>query len=138
MVSFNLWNTIFVAFALEQKVSLIICNWLHFHQLTSNIFLYFSVSLSVYITNQKRIISAKSFKNQGAVTFKKLLTSFKLQADTENVENAVLLCKSDIKINPGCGNCHHNKQWTGCTTPPKFPIKISSKHYQFVLICWTA
>ena len=138
MVSFNLRNTIFVALAFEEKFSFILCKWLHFHHLTSSIYLYFSVSLSVYITNQKLIISTKSFKTQWAVTFKKLLTSFKLQADTENVENAVFLCKSDIKINPGCGNCHHNKQWTGCTTPPKFPIKISSKHYQLVLICWKA
>ena len=54
----------------------------------------------------------------------------KLQAETWKVEDAVLSCQNDTKINQVCGNSHHNRQGLGYTTTPKVPTHKSSKHYR--------
>ena len=48
----------------------------------------------------------------------------KLHAGTWKVEDAVLSCENNIKINQVYGNSHHNRQGLGYTTTPKVPRHI--------------
>ena len=87
-------------------------------------------------TNQKLIISTKSFNNCGHLLLRNsqdpLVSSCvpKFQIGTWKVEDIVLSCKNDIKINQVFGNSYHNRHGLGYTTTPKVPKNKSSKHFQ--------
>ena len=99
-----------------------------------SLFFYSSVSLcplpikSLLSVLKPSIISAHLLLRN---SFDPLLSSCipKLQTDTWKVEDAVLSCKNDIKINQVCGNSHHNRHEIGYTSTQKAPKK-EPKHYQ--------
>ena len=126
--------TISSAFKLEQKVSVFIRTWLSLHHSTSSLAFYSSVSPCPLPI--KSLSSAlKASKISGHLLLRSsqypLVLGYtpKLQAGTWKVEDAVLSCGNDLKINEFCVNSHHNRQGLGYTTTPKVPRHKSSKHY---------
>ena len=124
-----------LAVKLEQKVSIIIRKWLHLHHSTSNLSLYSPVSpcplslksLSSALKTSK-IIGHLLLRNSQDPLVSSCIP--KLQTGTWKVEDAVLSCENDIKINQVCENGYHNKHGLGYTTTPKVPKNRFSKHYQ--------
>ena len=93
-----------LAFKLEQKVSIFIRKWLHLHHSTSSLCFYSSVSRCPLPI--KSLSSAlKASKISGHLLLRSSQDPLvsgcipKLQAGTWKVEDAVLSCENDIKIN---------------------------------------
>ena len=120
---------------MEQKVSIFIRKWLHLHHSTSSLCFYSSASPCLLPI--KSLSSAlKASKISGHLLLRNsqdpLVSSCvpKLQTGTWKVEDAVMSCENDIKINQVYGNGHHNNHGLGYTTTPKVPRNQSSKHYR--------
>ena len=135
MASPNLWNTIYLSFKLEQKVSGFIRKWLHFHHSTSSLCFYSPVSLCPLPI--KNLSSAlKASKISGHLLLRNsqdpLVSGYfpKLQIGMWKVEDAAWSGKNDIKINQVWGNNHHNRHGLGYITMPKVLRNKSSKHYR--------
>ena len=114
--------------------SVFIRKCLHHHHSTSSVCFYSSVFLCPL--SIKNLSSAlKGWKISGHLLLRSSQDPLvsgcvpKLQASTWKVEDAVLSCENDIKINQVCGNSHHNRQGLGYITTPKVPWHKSSKYY---------
>ena len=108
--------------------------WLHLHHSISSLCFYYSVS--PYPLPIKSLSSSlKTFKISGHLLLinsqDSLLSNciLKLQAGTWRVQDAILSCENNIKINQVCGNGNHIRHGLGYTITPKIPKNKSSKHY---------
>ena len=108
--------------------------WLHLHHSISSLCFYYSVS--PYPLPIKSLSSSlKTFKISGHLLLinsqDSLLSNciLKLQAGTWSVQDAILSCENNIKINQVCGNGNHIRHGLGYTITPKIPKNKSSKHY---------
>ena len=93
-----------VAFKLEQKVSVFIRKWLHLHHSTSSLCFYSSASpCPLPIKNLSSALKASKISGHLLLRNSQdpLVSSCvpKLQTGTWKVEDAVLSCENDIKIN---------------------------------------